>query len=339
MPIKGVTDIRRLPRVGKIRLGEKATSQRGSQYPRAVDYFVVRADDATSPAAAEAFHQIYGDKPRELRIMFPANDEETFFPQWYKAYRQGVGLWCKGDGETAQRVGDGGQLMEVPCPCDLLQQGLCKRIGNLLFLLPDVPVIGVWQLDTSSFHSMVNINSAIELIKSMTGGRIAGIPLTLRLRPQEVTPDGKRKTVYVLELAMEGWTLPQLLQAAQRPMPALAAPTVDHNEIPDDLYPAPLVEQVRNAPPVLPAEDGEDEPGAESPAEDDDLMEQLRQAAKALGWTEARLEANLQAAHARGMSAEDLLAWMTAKASQANAAPAAANGTAPASGNGRRRVF
>ena len=351
MPIKGISDIRRLPRVGKIRLGERATSAKGSQYPRAVDYFVVREDDATSAAAVAAFRQVYGDRPRELRIMFPTNDEESFFPQWYKSYKAGVGLWCRGDGEVAQRV-ENGQLVEVPCPCDLLKQGLCKRIGNLQFLLPDVPIIGVWQLDTSSFHSMVNLNSTIEMIKGMTGGRIAGIPLTLRLRPQEVAPDGRKKTVYVLELALEGWTLPKLMQAAQRPAPALMAPPVDHNEIPEDLYPAPLVAAVKAdasigddvAAPAEP-EAAKDEPGPDNGP----LMDRLRAAAAALGWTEARLQANVEAAQARGMSLEELAAKMEAKAATMTptttapadtSRPTAAVAPSPnGNGNGRRRVF
>ena len=34
---------------------------------------------------------------------------------------------------------------------------------NLQFLLPDCPGFGVYQLDTSSFHSMNNINSTADL--------------------------------------------------------------------------------------------------------------------------------------------------------------------------------
>ena len=50
--IPGVTDKSRLPRLGKIRLGEKATAQSGKQYPRALDHFsLVDAPDVA---------QIYG---------------------------------------------------------------------------------------------------------------------------------------------------------------------------------------------------------------------------------------------------------------------------------------
>ena len=67
MSIKGVSDIRRLPRLGKIRLGIKETSSKtGNEYPKSVDYFVC-------PLEVQA---VYGEKPRMLDIVFPAEDIE-----------------------------------------------------------------------------------------------------------------------------------------------------------------------------------------------------------------------------------------------------------------------
>ena len=39
--IKELSDVRRLPRLGKIHLGVKAKNEKGVEYPKAVDYFVV----------------------------------------------------------------------------------------------------------------------------------------------------------------------------------------------------------------------------------------------------------------------------------------------------------
>ena len=39
-PIKGLTEKRRLPRIGKIHLGIMAETKKGVPYPKAVDYFV-----------------------------------------------------------------------------------------------------------------------------------------------------------------------------------------------------------------------------------------------------------------------------------------------------------
>ena len=51
---------------------------------------------------------------------------------------------------------------------------------NLQFLLPDCHGFGVYQLNTTSFYSIVNVNSSLELIRR-TCGRLAVIPLLLKL--------------------------------------------------------------------------------------------------------------------------------------------------------------
>ena len=89
MPIKNLTESRRLPRLGKIHLGIKKTSQKtGKEYPSATNYFVV------PPEVAE----IVGEKPTELPILFPVEDDEKFASQYYRSYSMSRGLVCRGDG-------------------------------------------------------------------------------------------------------------------------------------------------------------------------------------------------------------------------------------------------
>jgi len=42
--IKGLSSIRRLPRLGKIRLGIKKVTAKGKEYPSETDYFVCPAE-------------------------------------------------------------------------------------------------------------------------------------------------------------------------------------------------------------------------------------------------------------------------------------------------------
>ena len=93
MPIKGLSEIRRLPRLGKIHLGERATSPSGKEYPRATEHFVVPAD----------VEEVYGPTPVALDVMFPVEDEEVFAAQFYRAYSRSRGLVCKGDGASELR--------------------------------------------------------------------------------------------------------------------------------------------------------------------------------------------------------------------------------------------
>jgi len=267
MPIKGRSDIVRIPRVGKIHLGVKKRADSGNEYPTAVDHFVVHADDSTSENAVEAFRKVYGDKPKEIKIAFPTDTPDQFFPQWLSSYRKrggGYELFCRGDGVTASRADGTGGRTDIPClykECPLYLEGKCKELGQLQFFLPEVDGIGVWQVDTSSFHSTVNLNSAVELITRLTGGRIAMLPLTLRVVAHVANPDGKPKTVYVLKLDIDNISLSELRQP--RP-PALVTPSVDpipEHELPTDLYPESTL--VADPPstvlPKVGAEDDKDE--------------------------------------------------------------------------------
>ncbi|SFU96021.1 hypothetical protein [Alicyclobacillus macrosporangiidus] len=243
MPIKGWSDEVRIPRVGKIHLGFRTTNDKGKEHPKAVDYFVVKPDESTSEAAAKAFHSVYGDKPREITIAFPTNDPEQFFPQHLASYQGGSGkykLFCKGDGQIAHRADGQGNRVQIPClykDCPFYQQNKCKELGRLQFFLPDVPGIGVWQIDTSSYHTTANLNGSIQMIRALTGGRIAMIPLQLRIVPKVVNPDGIAKTVYVLELAIQDMKLTDFLR--QMPLLSTGTPLVEpipQDELPEDLY-------------------------------------------------------------------------------------------------------
>ncbi len=191
--IKGVTDLRRLPRLGKIRLGVKAKTPDGKEYPKEVDYFVVPSEVA----------KVYGEQPKEIDIMFPVDDPEMVFPQAYEYYGAGAGLKCSGDGETAMRANDKGELEEIQCPCDLLEKKKCQRKGHLMVVLPKISLGGVYQVDVGSFWSITELNSYLDWTRALVG-KIAMVPLKLKRVPMEMTYEGIKRTHYVLKLVFEG---------------------------------------------------------------------------------------------------------------------------------------
>ena len=272
MPIDGLTTQRRLPRLGKIRLGIKAISQNGREYPKAVDYFVV------PPEVGE----IYGPEPRTLDIILPVDSEELLASTFYKAYSASRGLVCKGDGLSANRLIDTGQkavepgtgvitgpiagrnaqatewALGITCPgreCPYYGEKQCRELMSLQFMMPNVPGLGVWQLDTSSYHSIVNIYSGMELVRGIFG-TVAMIPLTLSLEPMEVSPEGQKKTVHVLHLRSKG-TLAQIAEQRAQPLvPSLIpAPDEEREELlfPENGFePAAAVSAPVAAPPKKP---------------------------------------------------------------------------------------
>lgn len=236
MPIKGISDIRRLPRAGKIHLGDKAISEKtGKEYPRALDYF------KWPDEYAEELTALFGEQAREIPIMFPVDDKELVAPQWYKRYGSGSGLVCRGNGETALCRTDSGELEEIEClgqDCEWYQKKHCRHVMNLMFIIPQLVSEGIFQLDSSSFHSIVNFNSSWEYVQALTGGRVAMVPLVLRVVPKEVSPDGKKKVVHVLEIKLaQRISLEDLRGLAAGTVPIAALPEPDYSTEPEHFYP------------------------------------------------------------------------------------------------------
>lgn len=230
--ITGLSDRRRLPRLGSIRLGIKVTNKKGAEYPRETEYFVC-PDDVKA---------VYGDKPVELDVMLPINEIDAVFPQAYKHYGSSKGLKCQGNGEIAYRVNDDTKEMEeIECPCDLLEAGKCKQSATLMVMLPKVSVGGIFQIRTGSFNSIVDINSGIDYVSALLG-RFAMVPLTLRRVKTETHHDDKKQHHYTLQIVFDGniETLNQLRADTQRilehPRYQLPAPKDDNPELdPSDI--------------------------------------------------------------------------------------------------------
>jgi len=253
MPINELSKRRRLPRLGKIRLGIKEKTSvpckckeknpdkkpvltcricEGTGYifrPKEVDYFVC-------PPEVQA---IYGEKPKELPIMFPVENEEVFFQQWYMRYGYGV-LKCIGDGINARTWDEEKNgFRTIPCPCEQLENKRCMRQALLQFLLYEVPGAGVWQINTSSKNSIIDINSGIEYIRSLCE-RIRMIPLVLKREEMTAsrTEKGKLKssTHHTLKLDLANTSLKQLLEYAQVRPSRILLPSPDLEED-DQFYP------------------------------------------------------------------------------------------------------
>lgn len=152
--------------------------------------------------------------------MFPPASPELFFAQWYKRYGSGALLKCKGDGEVAEtteefaagleKIGetDRGFIQVVckgqECPYqtggnEYCQKPQCSAMAALQVILPELSGIGVWQITTGSYNSIVNINSALEWLKGLCG-RFAMIPITLMRVPQDIAYEGKKSKHYILQI-------------------------------------------------------------------------------------------------------------------------------------------
>jgi hypothetical protein len=198
--ITGLSDIRRIPRLGRIRLGHlNHNTQTEKNYPMEDPFFHVPGEVA----------KVYGEQPTELDIMFPVNDRSVVFPQAYEYYGSARRLLCKGNGTEAIRW-DSQKLSMVPtaCPCDLLGNG-CKQRAHLQVLLPRVKSTGIYQIDTSSENSIIAINSYLDMLAPLDRpehgilGYFAMVPLKLRRVERDIYPNGIHRKTYPLELELD----------------------------------------------------------------------------------------------------------------------------------------
>jgi len=189
--IKGLSKKLFLPRLGKIRLGVKTRNPKtGNEYPTETPYFVVPPEVA----------RVYGENPTTLDIMFPVNDVGRVFPQALKWYGNGQTLKCIGNGETALRYNNQTNTKEPrSCPCEHLNQEECGPRACLQVMLPKVNMGGVYQIDSGSENSMINVNSYCAFLAALID-RIAMVPLTLSREPKQIQGPKGPQTHYLLHI-------------------------------------------------------------------------------------------------------------------------------------------
>jgi hypothetical protein len=255
MPIKGVTDGQRfMPRLGKIHLGIRKFRNKDDKkgYPQATNYFVV-------PDEVKA---VYGEQPTELDVMFLSSDLSVIMPHWFKVYGAStVAPICRGDGCKAQRLDlKTGSRIEVECLspklCKFNQyidgNGEVKAKGcaptlNLMVNLPGIPGLGTYQIDSKSWNGLRELLNDIGIVKAALNGRIAFVPLKLRLMEREVDRQDPvkgqtKKRIRYMHLSYEG-TIGDLAKLPASLVPALkpgddsgtvAVPEPDESK-PDDI--------------------------------------------------------------------------------------------------------
>jgi hypothetical protein len=227
-----------LPEVGKIKIGMKGkmiTSKAGNKFqpPQKLDHFRVttleRGPDGNYKLDQDIHRQL-GERPTRIRVRLLYDDPELNFPTRLTCYN-GAKLWCAGNNEFAERVnGDGRTKAIVTCPCERIApdyqgRGKCKYNGVLSVILEDHQRVGgVWKFRTTSYNSVVNILSSLAMIRQITGGKLAGIPLDLAVLPKTVpTPGtGQIQTVYVVGIEYRGSML-ALAEEGARHAIAMAA--------------------------------------------------------------------------------------------------------------------
>jgi hypothetical protein len=145
---------------------------------------------------------------RELDAILPPGDPlSQSFELW-----SGGGCMRRCDGVTEL-------LSDTPCMCEGLSDRrgaaskgqACKETTRLNVILPDLPDLGVWRVESHGYYAATEFAATVDLVLSGTGGR-AAVPIRLRLEPRQVKrPDQPLKQFVVPVVELRHVTAGQIL--------------------------------------------------------------------------------------------------------------------------------
>jgi hypothetical protein len=211
---------------GKIKIGRKGeakVSSKGNEYrlPEKLDHFLITTlerDENDDFVLNKAIHKEIGIKPKSVKIRLLYDSIGLDFQCRYSCYF-GKNLWCTGDGENGLRaLKNTHKRKPVICPCERIEpgyngdkndgKGICKINGTLSALIEtkSASIGGVWKFRTTGRNSTMAILGSLNLISSITGGLLAGIPLNMTIMPKISTNPKTNDpvTIYVVGIEFDG---------------------------------------------------------------------------------------------------------------------------------------
>jgi len=147
------------------------------------------------------------DDPKKPTVIGPVallyNDLNLDFWCSYRMY-QGRTCICKGNGIEAIKPATGEKVPCNPMMCPMLRDKKCKPNGILSVMFPDAPLGGMAKFRTTSWNSIQSIMGGLTLLSLSARGKVAGIPLYLRLNKSMAQVQGKAQTIYFLSVEFQG---------------------------------------------------------------------------------------------------------------------------------------
>lgn len=193
---KAVNSASTLPEIGKIKTGIKATSAKGVEYPKAIDYFRPTGNFANQ------FTKLFGEKPQSLQVAFISDNLKEVcneqFESWDKGKRFGWGdgeLFTVWDAKTSKYIND------VPATDAKVKALKWDRTLTLRFvLLKMTGVLGYWSWSTKAKEvSIPSITKSFDLVRERAGS-IIGFPFNFTIEMKKSYTPGEAKTYPVVSL-------------------------------------------------------------------------------------------------------------------------------------------
>ncbi len=179
---------RRLREIGRIRLGDTTTAANGKIRPRKLTTFRLTSRDrqvidaaaglwggtVTEWAAPDGQQWQVTTQTAEIPVIVPPGDMS--FSQSYEQWTAG-GCQVRCDGRWDH-------IADTACHCDPEQRD-CNIHSRLSVLVPELPGVGVWRLDTQGYYAAVELNGIVDLCAAQAARGVM-LPARLRLEQRSV---------------------------------------------------------------------------------------------------------------------------------------------------------
>lgn len=212
------------PVVGRISIG-RVVERNGKRLPEKDDQFTLtsqvqnREGWVLHPLDEQLRRAADGQKLRSIPVRMLFNDPSLNLRADYSLFDRNSGRpRCVGNGESCRRLEKEG-VVQHPCPgpdtC-AYAMGDCKAYARLNVLVGDgeEDALGSFVLRTTSYNTIRTLAARLQYFSAVSGGRLAHMPLELKLRGKS-TAMSHRAAIYYVDLVVRtGLTLEQAVAQA-----------------------------------------------------------------------------------------------------------------------------
>ncbi len=213
------------PVIGRISIG-RVVERNGKRLPEKDDQFTLtsqvqgRDGWVLHPLDEKLRKEAEGHKLRAIPVRLLFNDPALNLRADYSLFDRTTGRpVCVGNGETCRRTGKDG-MASLPCPgpdaCAFAKEA-CKAYARLNVVIGEGEgdALGSFVLRTTSYNTIRTLTARLEYFHAVSGGRLACMPLELKLRGKSTTMSYGTPIYYVDLVVRTGITLEQAITQAR----------------------------------------------------------------------------------------------------------------------------
>ena len=213
------------PVIGRISIG-RVVERNGKRLPEKDDQFTLtsqvqgRDGWVLHPLDEKLRKEAEGHKLRAISVRLLFNDPALNLRADYSLFDRTTGRpVCVGNGETCRRTSKDG-VAGLPCPgpdACAFAQGACKAYARLNVVIGEGEgdALGSFVLRTTSYNTIRTLAARLEYFHALSGGRLASMPLELKLRGKTTTMSYGTPIYYVDLVVRSGLTLEQAIVQAR----------------------------------------------------------------------------------------------------------------------------